>query len=243
MASSNDDLRSILAAPRESLDLELKPWIDPTAPEGIAKIAKGCMALRNNNGGRLAIGFNDDGQPALDNHPADVRAAFHIDTVQAIVCRYAAELFSIDVQFVEVSGRVHPVISVPAGVRTPVAAKADLSGSDGRPLIRDHTVYVRSLRSNNTVSSTEARRGDWDRITRACFDNREADIGGFVRRHLAALNFDAITALAPVSPRWFVVLLLWNGRWRSWTGDMADLQRRPCGVAFRFRRSDSSNRP
>ena len=73
MASSEDDLRRLLASPRESLDLELKQWIDPTTPEGIAKIAKGCLALRNNNGGRLVIGFKDDGQPDPANLPTDVR--------------------------------------------------------------------------------------------------------------------------------------------------------------------------
>ena len=71
------------------------------------------------------------------------------------------------------------------------------NGPDGRPLIRDHAVYVRSLNSNNTVSSTEARRGDWERMARICFDNREADIGGFVRRHLAALNLETLAALVP----------------------------------------------
>jgi hypothetical protein len=197
MAIAEEDLRQLLAAPRETLDLELKQWFDPTAPEGAARIARGCLALRNNNGGTLVIGFTDDGQPDPDNIPADVRATFHNDVVQAIVSRFPAEPFSIDVQFVEVGGRTHPVISVPAGVRSPVAARSTLNGPDGRPLVRDHAVYVRSLNSNNTVSSTEARRGDWERLTRICFDNREADIGGFVRRHLAALSLETLAALVP----------------------------------------------
>jgi hypothetical protein len=197
MANSEDDLKSLLTPPRETLDVELKRWIDPASHEGIAKIAKGCLALRNNNGGRLVIGFTDDGQPDLTNVPADVRTTFHIDTVQAIVSRFAAEPFSIDVEFVEVNGQTYPVISVPAGVRSPVAAKSTLSAPDGRVLVRDHAVYVRSLNSNNTVSSTEARRGDWDRLTRICFDNREADIGGFVRRHLSAMNLQSLATLLP----------------------------------------------
>lgn len=194
---TSEELRQLLTAPRESLDLELKQWIDPKTLEGIAKIAKGCIALRNNNGGRLVIGFKDDGKPDPDNIPADVRATFHIDVVQEIVSRYVSEAFPIDVQFGAAGGGTYPVLIVPAGVRTPVAAKSTLNEPGGRPLIRDHAVYVRSLNSNNTVSSTEARRGDWERITRICFDNREADIGGFVRRHLAGLNLETLTALVP----------------------------------------------
>lgn len=45
------------------------------------------------------------------------------------------------------------------------------------------------------MSSAEARRSDWDRVVRTCFDNREADVGGFVRRYLAALNPDVLAAL------------------------------------------------
>jgi hypothetical protein len=198
MDTRDEELRQLLAAPREGFDLELKQWIDPKAPEGIAKIAKGCIALRNNNGGRMVIGFKDDGTPDMANTPADVRATFHVDVVQEIVSRYSSEMFAVDVEFATLPSGTYPVISVPAGVRTPVAAKADLPGpTPGKPFVKDHAVYVRSLNSNNIVSSTEARRGDWDRLARICFDNREADIGGFVRRHLAALNLESLAALVP----------------------------------------------
>lgn len=197
MADADRDLRDLLADPRESLDLELKQWIDPGRPDGAAKIARACMALRNNNGGRLVIGFRDDGRPDAGNAPADVRAAFHPDVVQEIVSKYSAERFEVEVRFAEVGGQAYPVVVVPSGVRTPVAAKADLASPDGKPLVRDHAVYVRSLGSNNTVSTTEARRGDWENLIRVCFDNREADVGRFVRRHLAALNPESLAALVP----------------------------------------------
>lgn len=191
MTLSDDQLRGLLDAPRETLGVELKSWIDPTAEEGIAKIAKGCMALRNNNGGVLVIGFRDDGQPDEGNVPSDVRAVFHVDRVQGIVGQFASETFPVDVQFGERDSKTYPVVSVPSGVRTPVVAKRDC-GPPGKPLIKDHAVYVRSLSSNNTVSSSEARRADWERLLQICFDNREADIGAFVRRHLSAINLDRL---------------------------------------------------
>jgi hypothetical protein len=95
---------------------------------------------------------------------------------------------------VQRDGQEYPFIAVPPGVQTPVAAKSDLT-CGGKAIIRDHAVYVRSISSNNTVSTTEARRGDWDRLIRNCFDNREADIGAFFRRHLAGLDVQKITGV------------------------------------------------
>jgi hypothetical protein len=160
MMSQEEELRLVLADPRESFDVELKGWIDPGSPEGIAKIARGCMALRNNNGGRLVIGFTDSGLPDKSSGPADVRNAFHPDVIQAIVGKYSSEPFAVQVKLGERDGQVYLVICVPPGVRTPVAAKADLRDASGKLLVKDHAVYVRSLSSNNTVSSTEARRGE-----------------------------------------------------------------------------------
>jgi hypothetical protein len=45
----------LIANLSESLTVAVKRWIDPTQPAGIAKIAKGAMALRNRNGGYLAL--------------------------------------------------------------------------------------------------------------------------------------------------------------------------------------------
>ena len=63
MAVQDEGLQRLLTDPSETLDVELKEWIDPTTSEGKAKIAKGCIALRNNNGGHLIIGFTDNGIP------------------------------------------------------------------------------------------------------------------------------------------------------------------------------------
>ena len=98
---------------------------------------------------------------------------FHSDIIQGVVGKYSSEPFAVEVSFVDRGGQEYPVISVPTGVRTPAVAKADLFDADGKPLIKEHAVYVRSLSANNTVSSSEARRGDWEHLVRICFDNRE----------------------------------------------------------------------
>ena len=53
-------------------------------------------------------------------------------------------------------GRVYPVIVIPEGVRTPVAAKADLV-DQGKSLIRLGDVYFRTLAANGTPSTAAAR--------------------------------------------------------------------------------------
>ncbi|MGO9470489.1 MAG: helix-turn-helix domain-containing protein [Isosphaeraceae bacterium] len=194
MALSEEQLRTLLNTPSETLGLELKTWIDPATDEGKAKIAISCMALRNNNGGQLVIGFNDDGKPEKGNAPADIPSKFHFDVIQRIVGQFSSEPFPVEIQFADREGTLYPVISVPFGIRTPVAARRSLGPPD-KPLVRDNAVYVRSLSANYTVSSSEARRGDWDRLIQICLDNREADIGAFVRRHLAGLNLDRLGSL------------------------------------------------
>ena len=58
--------------------------------------------------------------------------------------------------------------------------------------IKEGAVYVRTLHANGTISSAEARPRDWPEIMEICFDNREADVGRFVRRHLAGIDLASL---------------------------------------------------
>ena len=151
-----DFLAGLVTNPREALSVEVKSWIDPKTPDGESKIAKCLLGMRNHGGGFMVIGFdNEHLLPVSANRPSDVRAAFHADTIQAIVSRYASETFEVKVHFPQRDGIEFPVIEVPADVRTPVAAKTD-SGDAGRPLVRKDAVYVRSLDANGIASTTAA---------------------------------------------------------------------------------------
>jgi hypothetical protein len=195
MAISQSDLQELVKRPSESLSVEHKQWIDPSSLEGKAKIARACISLRNIDGGHLIIGIKNDG--SYDpNVPLNVAGIFHHDVIQGIVSKHSSDPFAINVTFVENGGVSYPVISVPSGVRTPVTARNELR-TDDKVLLRPNAVYVRTLTANNTVSSAEASGRDWDELIRICFNNREADIGGFVRRHLAALDLNSLAALIP----------------------------------------------
>lgn len=195
MDIDHSQIQDLLEHRAEGLNVEVKSWISPDDPNGIAKVVRGVFALRNRNGGYFIIGFDDDTlQPVITNRPPDVKGAFHIDKVQGLISRYASELFDIGVAFPQLDGREYPVIIVPEGVRTPVAAKADLVGSGGKYLIRLGDVYFRTFAANGTPSTAIAKPQDWRDIVEICFENREADVGRFLRRQLAGRDVATLVA-------------------------------------------------
>lgn len=199
--SEDDLLQKLIDEPGERIGVELKSWLDPSMPADVAKIAKACLALRNNNGGNLVIGIEDD-CTLSPNPPPDVRKTYHPDVIQQIVSKYAADPFAVDVEWRSRDGQDYPIIVVPRGIQVPVAAKSTLRNPNDskKNLIADHDIYVRSVSSNHRVSSTKLRRQDIPRLMQLCFDNREADIGNFVRRHLSGLTSDVLRgALTAVS--------------------------------------------
>ncbi len=119
---------------------------------------------------------------------------FHPDVIQGVVSKYASETFEIGVGWGSRDDKDYPVIVVPGGITVPVVAKSDLKDK-ARLLIRESAVYVRTLHSNGTISSAEARPRDWAELMERCFANREADIGRFIRRHLSGVNSAALINL------------------------------------------------
>ncbi|QQO14020.1 ATP-binding protein [Bradyrhizobium diazoefficiens] len=200
MIPDDDQLRALVTRPGESLNVEIKRWLDPSVPAAASKIVKAAFALRNRNGGFLVIGFDDATlQPDIANEPPGVRAKFHQDDIQGLISRYANEPFEVHVALSEREDRVYPVISVPQGVRVPVAVKTSLIDA-GSKLLEVGDVYFRTLAANGTPSTAKARPQDWRDILEICFDNREADIGRFLRRQLA--GGDLVEALGgqPTQP-------------------------------------------
>lgn len=188
------NLDEFLQAPRESLNIELKAWIDPSTPEGKAKIVKAAIALRNLNGGHLGIGVSDEGVPLISEAPENLDDQFHQDSIQALISRHSSETFEVSVEFGNFQGVRFPFIVIPSGTRTPVAAKVGIQDQriPPRDLVKKDTVYVRTLGANNTPSTAAALFSDWPQIMNVCFDNREADIGNFVRRHLSGLDIPGL---------------------------------------------------
>lgn len=194
MPLEEEQLRQLIDQPSETLSIELKDWIDPDSMSGIAKIVKACLAMRNNDGGYLLIGFNNNnGSPNPNDAPADVGEAFHIDKIQGHVTRFSSEPFEIFLHYPVIDGTTYVVIEIPTGVKTPVATKSGLANGETH-YIRVDKVFVRTLNANNTPSTAEAKWKDWPNVMERCFENREADVGRFIRRHLSSASSDELKA-------------------------------------------------
>jgi hypothetical protein len=115
--------------------------------------------------------------------------------IQAIVSRYSSVTFEVRVAFGNRTGLDYPIIVISEGVTAPVAAKRDLLDATGTFLVREGDVYFRTLSANGTPSTAKALPGDWGEIVNTCFENREADLGRFVRRHLTGPNIARLTTL------------------------------------------------
>lgn len=191
----DESLRRLVDSPTETLTTEMKRWLDLTTVEGQFHIVRSCMALRNNNGGQLLIGFdNKTSEPVDEGRPDNVREDYHPDTIQALVGKYSSHPFEVEVRFISRNGMEHPVLIVASGVRTPVAAKNPLvdKSAGQKDLFARGDVFVRTLSSSNVVGTSRARPEDWERLIEICFDNREADIGRFIRRQLGSLQPDML---------------------------------------------------
>ena len=109
MEIDQDHIDALVRNPSESLNVEIKRWINPSIPEGQAKIIRGCLALRNRNGGYFVIGLDDKTlQPDQEHQPPDPRTTFHTDTIQNLVSKFAQDLFEIAIAFTGRGGIDYP---------------------------------------------------------------------------------------------------------------------------------------
>jgi hypothetical protein len=179
--------------PTENLRLEFKSWINPSDTADKAKVVKALLALRNRNGGVLMIGIDNGSSVPLGPAPYDVRSVFHADLIQLLVTTHSSDAFEVDVQFQKIVGVEYPVITVPAGVRVPAVVKRGIEHG-GKDILRKGDVLFRTTLANATVSSAPCQVEDWRDLMDVCFENREADIGAFLRRHLSGSGIDQILA-------------------------------------------------
>lgn len=197
MADRTDDqIEALILRPAESLAVELKNWIDIQTPEGAAKLVRAAFAIRNRNGGYLVFGFVDKTlKPEVYGLAEPLETVFHVDIIQAVISRYASQPFNVDVAYRERDGQLHPVISIPSGVQVPVVSKSELKGAGGKVLISTGDLFFRTIRANNTPSSARILWSDYPDLMDICFNNREADIGGFLRRQLGQAHLSQVASL------------------------------------------------
>jgi hypothetical protein len=161
LAKQSPDLGDLWAEPRETLNVELKAWLDLTDINHRALVAKEIIALANHGGGYLVIGFEElaDGsfKPA-GSRPPNLNA-WSQDDIQSIVAKYIDPSVQCRVahQTAPASTDRYPIVIVPGGHRVLIRAK---SGSPDGKLV-PHRVYTR--RPGPTSEEPQTAE-EWDRL-------------------------------------------------------------------------------
>lgn len=219
LGGAQSDLTDLVDYPRETLDIELKEWVDLKDRVAQAKLAKHIAALANHGGGYLIFGFCDDLSRA-PARPSDL-SHFNRDEFSSVVKRYLTPTFQCELVMVMASdGLVYPVVRVPSHGATPIAAKADgPSDAKGQPQgVKSGTYYIRKPGPESApIQGVE----EWQPLIRRCVisdrDSLLADIAGTLQPRSEA-----------VAPAAETHLQTWHDdsavRWRAIVAQAKDLR-------------------
>lgn len=163
MASLERRLQSLIENPRESLDVEIKDWLDLNEREHQADLVKAVLALANHGGGYIIIGFREINGIYQPTQPCEeIAKLFNQDRINNAVARYANPQIHIECYQVETQSRTHPVIIVPGGHLVPIMCKK--GGPEGRHL-KQNAYYIR----RSGPASEEPQTGqEWADLIRRC---------------------------------------------------------------------------
>lgn len=202
-------LDDLLIAPRETLEVELKGWLDILCDtDHRATLAKALIALANHGGGVVILGFEEKAGVATEaaGRPGDL-SGYTPDTVNAVVARFAEPVFHCDVVLgTAPDGSRFPIISVPGGHKAPIRAKRD---GPSRQILQN-SYYIRrpGPRSEPPASGQE-----WDELLRRCLVNAREQLLDQMRAIMAG---SPATSPPPDAEQ---LLLAWIGeseeRWKA----------------------------
>lgn len=177
------DLKDLVEIPRETLEVELKEWVDLQEPVIRAKIARHLAAMANHGGGYLVFGFKDN-LSQDQNRPSSLKK-YNQDTFSAIIKRYLTPPFQCQALIeTNKNGEKFPIVRVPSHGRVPIVAKAD-GPKDGRGRAQGITAGTYYIRKPGPESAPIVSAKDWDPLIRRCTlndrDKLLGDIAGLVQ--------------------------------------------------------------
>lgn len=173
-----------LLNPMESLNIEVKGWLDMNDIESRGAIAKALIALENHGGGYLVIGFSEDGSKVLSpnkNRPENL-SAFGTDEINAIIKKYAEPRFHAHVIFQRhpESGDEFPVIRSPGSSKVPVRSCSETPGGT----LKNKVYYIRKP-GPSSEAPLEGR--EWDALIRRCVLNQRSEIIDILRSFIPTI--------------------------------------------------------
>ena len=168
-----DEIQQLVEFPSETLDVELKEWLDLNSNLNRAKLARHICALANYGGGYIVFGISDAG-----NHMevSEFKPQYSIDSISSIVKKYLNPAFQCSVvTCISKMGTEHVVVVVPSHGDSPICAIAGgPNGLDGRPQgITPGTHYIRSPGPESAPLTNPA---DWKAVIQRCVLARKDDL-------------------------------------------------------------------
>ncbi len=167
-------LSDLLVDPRETLEVELKGWLDLTNNDTHrAKLAKAIIALANHGGGFIIFGFDEtNGAVRVAGDRPENLSSFTPDRINSAVNRYVEPPFHCDVQIIKSSADEldYPIIIVPGGHKVPVRSKRN--GPNDQE-IKQNIYYTRRP---GPQSEPPQSGQEWDLLLRRCITNARNDL-------------------------------------------------------------------
>lgn len=181
----NSRFEDWLLSPRETLDFEVKQWLDLTDSEAQGTVAKALIALENHGGGFLLFGYSEDSNKKLVpdcNRPASLES-FLTDAINAIVKKRAEPTFSVEVtlQRHPETDLEYPLVRVLGRSKVPVRSDSATAGGS----LKQHVYYIRAPGPESRGPLTAA---EWDGLLRRAVANQREEIVGLLRSILPSAS-------------------------------------------------------
>lgn len=173
----NSRFEDWLLNPHETLDFEVKQWLDLSDSEHQGLVAKALIALENHGGGFLLFGYQEvDGVLVPDPIRPQSLAPYLTDSINAIVKKRAEPVFHVEVslQIHPTTGEEYPLVRVAGTSRVPIRSDSATAGGT----LRQHIYYVRAPgpESRGPVNAAE-----WDALLRRALRNQREEILDLLR--------------------------------------------------------------
>ncbi|GAI57847.1 unnamed protein product, partial [marine sediment metagenome] len=174
-----NQLQQLVTYPQESLEVEIKSWMDLTDNEVKAKLAKHLIALANHGGGYIIFGLKENNGfwvPDESNRPTNFNS-YDQDTVNSIVQKYSEPVFHCTVYYPQRldNNKEYPVIAVPGGHKVPIKAKR--SGPNNN-FIQENSYYIRRIGPSSDIAQSAQ---EWDTLIQKVIRNSRDELLSAIR--------------------------------------------------------------
>lgn len=211
-----EKLTIFLTEPLETLTVEYKDWLDLQDQEHRGVLAKAAIALANEGGGYIVLGFSDDG-PELTAMPRQRNfSLYDQDEINNIVKRFAEPHFHCTLLNVTnpLTRAIHPVVVVPGGHGMPIMSK---SGTP-KGKITAQICYVRKPGPASAPALTES---DWSRLLERCIRNRKTEMLDAFRNIIQGHVDPGVAPSTSAQKLQDEFVMKSRARWGELTGELA----------------------